>query len=125
MVNACRAIVFGRMAINGQACIAPEFVMVHRKVYDKFLAEMRKVYKLYFNKKGEKEESDEIDSELIGKIINEKHYGRVMSYVENPGEGATLEFGNKECCNKEKLRITPFFYSFTSIEEMAKSNLRK
>ena len=72
---AARRIAFGKYLNCGQTCVAPDYILCHRSVKDQFLArftvEIRRQY-------GE----HPLNNPDYGKIINEKHFGRIFSLID-------------------------------------------
>ncbi|MBQ8341486.1 MAG: aldehyde dehydrogenase [Clostridia bacterium] len=72
---AARRIVFGKYLNCGQTCVAPDYILCHRSVKEDFLqavvAEIRRQY-------GE----DPLSNENYGKIINEKHFNRLLGLID-------------------------------------------
>ncbi|WP_299122106.1 aldehyde dehydrogenase family protein [uncultured Winogradskyella sp.] len=60
----------------GQTCIAPDYIFIHDSVLDLFINH----YKYYLNKFYSKDASN---SNSYGRIINEKHFSRLISYVDD------------------------------------------
>jgi aldehyde dehydrogenase (NAD+) len=109
-------IVYGRHMFTGQACIAPEYIMVDKTVKDKLIIELKKVYETFFTKNPEK-------SPDLGVIVNKFHTERIKKLVENPGQGAQLLYGDLSKINSDKKFIPPFLFGFDNIEQMGKSEL--
>ena len=80
-------IIYGRHMFTGQACIAPEYIMVDRKIKDKLIIELKNGFDKIFTKNPEK-------SPDLGVIVNEYHTQRIKKLVENPGQGAQLLYGD-------------------------------
>ena len=72
---AAKRIVFGKYLNCGQTCVAPDYILCERSVKDEFVkaacAEIKKQY-------GE----DPLANEYYGKIINEKHFGRLCGLID-------------------------------------------
>lgn len=69
-------IAFGKFLNAGQTCVAPDYILVDKKVKDKFLSEMRaSIAKMY--------STDPLSREDFPKIINEKHFLRLKALLEN------------------------------------------
>jgi aldehyde dehydrogenase (NAD+) len=72
---AAKRIVFGKYLNCGQTCVAPDYILCERSVKDEFVkavcAEIKKQY-------GE----DPLTNEYYGKIINEKHFGRLCGLID-------------------------------------------
>ena len=115
---AAKNILFGRHIFDGQACIAPEYIMCDRTIYSKFVAEIQKrVVEFY----GEKP----VNSQSLGRIINEMHYDRIYKLITDPGDGAKILYGDIKQCDKGTKFIPPMFFGFESLEIMGKSELAK
>jgi aldehyde dehydrogenase (NAD+) len=115
---AAYSIVYGRHMFNGQACIAPEYIMADKDIKDKLILEMKKVFELYFTKNPE-------NSPELGKIVSDSHFERIKKLIENPGEGATLLYGDMSKINPSKKFIPPMLFGFDNMDQMGKSELAK
>ena len=109
-------IIYGRLMFTGQACIAPEYIMVDRTIKDKLIDELKKTFEIFYTKNPEK-------SPEIGLIINEHYAKRIKELIENPGQGAKLIYGELSKINLEKRFIPPFLFEFDDFDSMKKSNL--
>lgn len=64
---------------NGQICIAPDYVLVHESVKQKFVTAYKaKVEKLYG--------SDVSSSDSYGRIVSDRHYKRLVNYIGDAEE---------------------------------------
>ena len=91
---AAKRIVFGKYLNCGQTCVAPDYILCHRSVKDKFIAEVKKqIAKQY----GEKP----LSNPDYGKIINEKHFERICSLIDKD----KVVHGGK--VNMDTLQIAP------------------
>lgn len=72
---AAKRIVFGKFLNCGQTCVAPDYLYCDRQIKDRLLAEIcgqiRKQFSL-----------DPLSSVTYGKIINEKHFDRILGLIE-------------------------------------------
>ena len=109
-------IVYGRHMFTGQACIAPEYIMVDKTIKDKLILELKNTFETFYTK------SPETSPEL-GVIVNDNYAKRIKGLVENPGQGAELLYGDLSKINLEKRFIPPFLFGFDNFEQMGKSNL--
>jgi aldehyde dehydrogenase (NAD+) len=109
-------IVFGRHMFTGQACIAPEYIMVDKTIKDKLIVELKNTFDTFYTKNPEK-------SPELGIIVNSHYAERIKGLVENPGEGAQLLYGDLSKINLEKKFIPPFLFGFDNFEQMKKSKL--
>jgi aldehyde dehydrogenase (NAD+) len=111
-------IVYGRHMFTGQACIAPEYIMVDKTIKDDLIRELKNVLELFYTKNPEK-------SPDLGCIINKNYGDRIKKLVENPGQGAQLLYGDLSKINLEKRFIPSFLFGFDNFEQMGKSELAK
>ncbi len=91
---AAKRIVFGKFLNCGQTCVAPDYVLVHESVKEQFLLFVKEEIKNTYTK-------DPLNSTLYGKIINEKHYERLLSLIDQE----KVVYGGKH--DSLKLKIEP------------------
>lgn len=91
---AAKRIVFGKYLNLGQTCVAPDYVFVQAEVKDRLIAEMEKCIRKQFG-------SHPLDNPDYGKIINEKHFNRLLGLMEH--EKAVIGGG----ADRETLQIEP------------------
>jgi aldehyde dehydrogenase (NAD+) len=91
---AARRIAMTKFSNCGQMCIAPDYVLVHETVKDVLINELKNCIGQFF---GDKPAA----SYNYGKMINEKQFDRVLSYLPN---GTILQGGQ---LNKSTLYIEP------------------
>ena len=72
---AARRIVFGKYLNCGQTCVAPDYVLVERRVKDAFLK-----YLIYWTKKMYGENA--FANPSYGRIVNRKHFDRISGLIE-------------------------------------------
>ena len=70
---AARRIAFGKAINSGQTCVAPDYLLVQDRVKDKLLAEIKHYWDQFYG--------DALNSPQWPKMINEKHYQRVMKLM--------------------------------------------
>jgi aldehyde dehydrogenase (NAD+) len=72
---ASKRIVFGKFLNCGQTCIAPDFILVHESVKKDFTKKIiERIKKIY--------SEDVENSENYSRIINKKHYSRLIKLLE-------------------------------------------
>ncbi len=71
---AARRIVWGKYVNAGQTCVAPDYLLVHRKVKEPLLQKMKEYIIKYY---GSSENYEELP-----KIINEKHFHRLLNLMQ-------------------------------------------
>ena len=91
---AARRIAVAKFSNAGQMCVAPDYVLVHTTKKEELIKELKKTLSGFFG-------SNASASYEYGKIINEKQFDRLSSYL---GQGTTAFGGNTD---KSKLYIEP------------------
>lgn len=71
---AARRIAVTKFSNAGQMCVAPDYILVHKKVKDQFMNELKKALLQFFTDTAEK-------SDNYGKIINAKQFDRLVGYL--------------------------------------------
>lgn len=72
---ACRRIAFGKFLNLGQTCVAPDYVLVDESVKDIFLGRLLHEIRFMYT-------SSPLDNPDYGKIINEKHFDRLIGLID-------------------------------------------
>lgn len=72
---AAKRIAWGKFLNTGQTCIAPDYVYVHEDIKDAFLGELEKVIQQFYGE-------NPLESEDYGKIINERHFDRLLALLD-------------------------------------------
>ncbi|MDP9230706.1 MAG: aldehyde dehydrogenase family protein, partial [Bacteroidota bacterium] len=89
-----RRIVLGKFINTGQTCIAPDYVLVHNDVKEKFMEKLISTITKFYTR-------DAANNYDYGKIINEKRFDKLVSYL---GQGKIVHGGQHD---KTKLFISP------------------
>lgn len=71
---AAKRIVWGKFVNAGQTCVAPDYLLVHHKVKDKFLSLLKKTIADFYG-------SDAQTSPDYGRIINDKQFDRLKQIL--------------------------------------------
>jgi len=87
-----RRILWGKLINAGQTCIAPDYLLIDRKIYPKALKIMVEILEHWF---------DSFDYASYAKIVNQKHYDRILGLLE----GEEILFGGDS--NHSTLQIYP------------------
>lgn len=91
---AAKRIVFGKYLNCGQTCVAPDYVMIHESLLDKFtICVAKEIEKMYG--------SNPLSNPNYGKIVNEKHYKRLVGLLSS----GPLVYGGRH--KEETLQIEP------------------
>jgi aldehyde dehydrogenase (NAD+) len=72
---AAKRIVFGKYLNCGQTCVAPDYIYCERSVKDELVAEIKKQIVKQFGE-------NPLQNSDYGKIINEKHFNRILGLIE-------------------------------------------
>jgi len=88
---AAKRLVFGKLLNCGQTCVAPDYLLIDRRVKDAFLGHVTKWISAMYG-------SDPLDNEGYVRMVNEKHFRRVMALIDpdkvvwgGKGDPATLK----------------------------------
>jgi aldehyde dehydrogenase (NAD+) len=100
---AARRIALGKFINAGQTCIAPDYLLVHESIKDKFLGKLKETISSFYGE-------DKMASEEYGKIINEKRFDKLLSYLS---EGKIIVGGEND---KSKLFIAPTVLENVSVD---------
>ncbi len=73
---AAKRIVFGKFLNCGQTCVAPDYILCEETIKDEFVAEVVKQIKKQYTE-------DPLHNPDYGKIINEKHFDRLLGLIDN------------------------------------------
>lgn len=91
---AARRIVFGKYLNCGQTCVAPDYLYCHADVKDKLVGYIKDEIQRQFGEKP-------LENPNYGKIINEKHFTRIMGLIN---EEKVIKGGS---CDNGTQRIEP------------------
>lgn len=91
---AAKRIVWGKYLNHGQTCVAPDYIFCHKSVHDGLVAEIKKQIDAQFS-------TSPLENPKYGKIINEKHFNRVVGLID---KDKVVHGGNFDA---ERLKIEP------------------
>lgn len=74
--HTARRIVWGKFINSGQTCIAPDYLLVDRTIKTDLLAEMKKCITEFYGE-------DAAQSPDYGRIINERQFDRLATFINN------------------------------------------
>lgn len=89
-----KRIVFGKYLNCGQTCVAPDYILCDSSIKDELVREIKKQITLQFQKYPLKNPD-------YGKIINQKHFDRVLSLIDKEKTVIGGQF------NRETMQIAP------------------
>ncbi len=99
-----KRIMSGKLMNCGQTCIAPDYLLIHEKVKDDMVAEMKKQIEAFYTKNPQ-------ESEDYGRIINKKHFNRLKRLMDS---GQVIYGGQTD---EDDLYIAP-----TLLDDVAKDD---
>ena len=85
---AARRIVFGKFLNCGQTCVAPDYILVAKEIRGSLIEHLVKESERQYGPKP-------LENKDYGKIINEKHYRRILSLIDEE-KVVTGGYGNQE-----------------------------
>lgn len=101
---AAKRVVFGKFLNCGQTCIAPDYILVHESVKDQFIEFAKNEIQAIFGK-------NPLENNLYGKIINEKHFDRLMGLIDK----SKVAFGGNG--DRRELKIEPTILNDVSLSD--------
>jgi len=102
--KAAKRIIFGKYLNCGQSCTAPDYILVHRSIKEKFIAALIENIEAMYSKSPAKN-SD------YPRIINNHHFDRVLSLIDKEN----IIFGGQY--DKKKLFIAPTLLELKSLDD--------
>ena len=91
LIKAADSIVFSKFLNNGQTCIAPDYLMVHESIYDKFLDKLRISVSNQFG-----DEDGFINNKDYGRLVTKAHFQRLKDLLDDSiNSGASIAVGGK------------------------------
>ena len=102
MKNAAMKIAWGKFINSGQVCIAPDHMLVEKSIEKELVKKILDRVTVMFGE-------HPIESEDLGKIINQHHYARILNLINDAVKmGAKLHLpGGVLECGAEKQKISP------------------
>ena len=101
---AAKRLVFGKLLNCGQTCVAPDYVLIDKRVKDTFIASLKKWMATMYG-------SDPLDNQGYVRMINRKHFDRVMGLIDS----GKVVYGGQG--NPETLKIQPTILDNVSPED--------
>ncbi|MCH2023863.1 MAG: aldehyde dehydrogenase [Saprospiraceae bacterium] len=85
-----KRIVWGKFINVGQTCIAPDYILVDKKIKDALVSKIQFYIHKFFGENPQ-------ESESMGRIINDVHFDRLLSYLK---DGDVIEGGTSDRSDK-------------------------
>jgi aldehyde dehydrogenase (NAD+) len=86
---AARRIAWGKFTNAGQTCIAPDYVLVDRRVEGPLLARLRDAVRTFYG-------GDPHESADYGRIVNPRHFDRLVRLLDEDGAGELVFGGERD-----------------------------
>ncbi|WP_298477038.1 aldehyde dehydrogenase family protein [uncultured Maribacter sp.] len=97
--KAAKRIAWGKFINNGQVCVAPDYVLISKKVEKQFVKAIKKQIEYFYGTNAQVSES-------YCRIINSKHFTRLLQHIEDAKDkNATIAFGG--ITNEKENYISP------------------
>ena len=93
---AAKRVVFGKFLNVGQTCVAPDYVIAHESIADKFVQCLKKYIAKFY--------PDALGNDSYGKIISARHYDRVKNLI-----GGNIACGGNFDDEKRKIEPTVIY----------------
>ncbi len=103
VTTTARRIALGKFLNAGQTCVAPDYVLVHESIKEPFLEALRKTINDFYG-------PDPIQSYSYGKIINERRFETLITYLKQ----GKISIGGE--ADRAALRIAPTVMEEVSLE---------
>jgi len=97
--GAARRIVYGKFVNTGQTCVAPDYVLVHESLERPFIERLVANLETFYG-------ADPKTSKDYGKIVNERHFGRLVGLLDAGGFQETV-IGGKEKADASARYLPP------------------
>jgi len=87
---AAKRIVFGKYLNCGQTCVAPDYILCEKSIKDEFIGAVKKEITAQFGELA-------LENESYGKIINKKHFNRLLSLIDKSKVVFGGEYDESSC----------------------------
>lgn len=101
---AAARITFGKYLNCGQTCVAPDYILIDRKIKDNFIGLVTEQIKKMYSE-------HPLDNPDYGKIINKKHFERILGLIAP----SKVVFGGKS--NAQSLKIEPTILDNVTLDD--------
>lgn len=93
---AAKRIAWGKFTNTGQTCVAPDYLLVHKDVYDRFMKLLKDTVRSFYGKNA-------IKSPDYGRIVNDRQFDRLQKILVE--ERDTITYGGRT--DRDDLYIEP------------------
>jgi len=83
-----KRVAWGKLFNSGQACIAPDYILIKKSIKDEFINLLKEQIKVFYG-------SDISKSSSFSRIVNKKNFNRIKNLIEDAkSKGATIVLGD-------------------------------
>lgn len=93
---AAKRIAWGKFTNTGQTCVAPDYLLVHKDIYDRFMKLLKDTVRSFYGKNA-------IKSPDYGRIVNDRQFDRLQKILVE--ERDTITYGGRT--DRDDLYIEP------------------
>ncbi len=86
---AAKRIVAMKFINNGQTCMAPDYLLVHKEIKEALISEMKELINSFFGE-------DVSKSTDYARVINERHFGNLEKLIKGNGNGDIVSGGTTD-----------------------------
>lgn len=94
---AAKRIVWGKFSNAGQTCVAPDYLLVHEDIYDKFIEKLKNTITKFYGLKIK-------DNKDFGRIVNDRHMNRLKDILDK--DRGKIVFGGEIDMNERYISPT-------------------
>lgn len=108
ITRAAQRIAWGKCLNAGQTCVAPDYLLVHKNVADDLVVQLDHFVHHYYG-------ANILSNEDYPRLINEHHFDRVCSLIDEINPESSIAFGGKR--DRNTLRIEPTVIQGVTLED--------
>ena len=98
--QAAKRIMWGKFMNAGQICVAPDYVLIHESLKERFIEACKLQLKEFFS-------LEMSDSKSFGRIVNKKHFERLLALLNDAKDNnAKIEIGGEHNTNDKYIDPT-------------------
>ena len=79
LANAARKIAWGKCVNAGQTCVAPDYVLVHERVHDALVEQLKAAFASFYGADSQARKA----SPDLARIINDRHHARLLGLLQD------------------------------------------
>jgi aldehyde dehydrogenase (NAD+) len=102
-----KRVIVGRFMNAGQTCVAPDYVLVHESIHDKFVAACKTQITTFYG-------ANPQQSEDYGRVVNGRHLGRISGLLRDLNPEAKIEAGGLDKVDPKDNYMPPTLVTYVS-----------